>query len=263
MIPALSRVRVLRGWGGIVDMSMDGSPIIDRTHMGNLYLNSSWSYGGFKATPASGYCFAHLLASGEPHKTTSQMRLDRFERQYAIDERGMGAQSNLHQSFPWLVLFSVLTAARAPRNSSPSKARHCLVHHPMRRRPRDLTMSSCVIIRAAATIAAAIPAVSAIRLPQRLGQMIIGMSAAALSTTVLLTAGAERTGDHRQWDRTESNSRATMQELYAGLEARSQNCWPSLDIGSVNALFSPFLGAGFYYKTFMWPAAFWERLYER
>ncbi len=64
--------------------------------------------------------------------------------------------------------------------------------------------------------------------------------------------------------RTEPNTRATMQELYEGLEAASQNRWPSLDfdVGSLNSLLSPFLGAGFYYKTFMWPAAFWEKLYE-
>ncbi len=60
------------------------------------------------------------------------------------------------------------------------------------------------------------------------------------------------------------NTRATMQELFAGLEAHSQNRWPSLafDLLAVNDLFAPFLGAGFYYKTFMWPRAFWERLYE-
>ena len=96
LIPALSRVRVLRSWGGIMDMSMDGSPIIDRTPIDNLYLNAGWCYGGFKATPASGFCFAHLLARGEPHPTTVQMRLDRFERGYALDERGLGAQPNLH-----------------------------------------------------------------------------------------------------------------------------------------------------------------------
>ncbi len=64
--------------------------------------------------------------------------------------------------------------------------------------------------------------------------------------------------------RTEPNSRATVQELHDGLVARSQNRWPSLafDVGALNGLLSPFLGAGFYYKTFMWPAAFWERLYE-
>ncbi len=96
LIPALSRLRVLRSWGGIMDMSMDGSPIIDRTPIDNLYLNAGWCYGGFKATPASGFCFAHLIARGEPHPTTREMRLDRFERGYAIDERGLGAQPNLH-----------------------------------------------------------------------------------------------------------------------------------------------------------------------
>ena len=64
MIPGLSRVRVLRSWGGIMDMSMDGSPIIDKTQVENLYLNCGWCYGGFKATPASGWCFAHLIATG-------------------------------------------------------------------------------------------------------------------------------------------------------------------------------------------------------
>ncbi|WP_170371472.1 sarcosine oxidase subunit alpha family protein [Ruegeria arenilitoris] len=60
------------------------------------------------------------------------------------------------------------------------------------------------------------------------------------------------------------NVRATMQEIYPGLEARSQNRWPSLnfDVMAVNDLAAPFLGAGFYYKTFMWPRSFWEKLYE-
>ncbi|MET3597567.1 sarcosine oxidase subunit beta [Mesorhizobium shonense] len=96
MIPALSRVRVLRSWGGIMDMSMDGSPIIDRTSIDNLYLNAGWCYGGFKATPASGFCFAHLIAKNEPHAVTREMRLDRFEHGYLIDEKGQGAQPNLH-----------------------------------------------------------------------------------------------------------------------------------------------------------------------
>jgi sarcosine oxidase subunit beta len=96
MIPGLSRVRVLRSWGGIMDMSMDGSPIIDKTPIDNLYLNAGWCYGGFKATPASGYCFAHLLARGSPHQTANAFRLDRFERGYLLDEKGMGAQPNLH-----------------------------------------------------------------------------------------------------------------------------------------------------------------------
>ena len=96
MIPGLSRVRVLRSWGGIMDMSMDGSPIIDRTHIDNLYLNAGWCYGGFKATPASGFCFAHLLARGAPQETAAAFRLDRFARGYLIDEEGSGAQPNLH-----------------------------------------------------------------------------------------------------------------------------------------------------------------------
>ncbi|KQT64004.1 MULTISPECIES: sarcosine oxidase subunit beta family protein [unclassified Aureimonas] len=96
MIPGLSRVRVLRSWGGVMDMSMDGSPIIDRTHIDNLYLNAGWCYGGFKATPASGFCFAHLIARNEPHETARAFRLDRFRRGHAIDEKGQGAQPNLH-----------------------------------------------------------------------------------------------------------------------------------------------------------------------
>lgn len=64
--------------------------------------------------------------------------------------------------------------------------------------------------------------------------------------------------------RTEPNTRATVAELYSGLVAKSQNAWPSLkfDVGSINGALSPMLGAGFYYKTFMWPAAFWEKVYE-
>jgi methylglutamate dehydrogenase subunit C len=83
----------------------------------------------------------------------------------------------------------------------------------------------------------------------------------------VLTAGPEepnalvelRSGAHR-----ESNTRATVTELYEGLDARSQNRWPSLafDLGAVNSLLSPIFVAGFYYKTFMWPAAFWEKVYE-
>ncbi|MEX2518977.1 MAG: sarcosine oxidase subunit beta family protein [Paracoccaceae bacterium] len=96
VMPMLGRAKILRSWGGIMDMSMDGSPIIDRTPLDGLFLNCGWCYGGFKATPASGWCFAHLIATGEPHDTAREMRLDRFERGYAIDERGAGPQPNLH-----------------------------------------------------------------------------------------------------------------------------------------------------------------------
>jgi heterotetrameric sarcosine oxidase beta subunit len=96
MIPGLARVRVLRSWGGIVDMSMDGSPIIDKTDVEGLYLNAGWCYGGFKATPASGWCFAHTIARNKPHALNAAFRLDRFRRGCTIDEKGVGATPNLH-----------------------------------------------------------------------------------------------------------------------------------------------------------------------
>jgi methylglutamate dehydrogenase subunit A len=96
LMPMIGRARMLRMWGGIMDMSMDGSPIIDKTPTEGLYLNAGWCYGGFKATPASGLTFAHLLATGEPHPTAKAYRLDRFARGAVIDEKGQGAQANLH-----------------------------------------------------------------------------------------------------------------------------------------------------------------------
>ncbi|GLO73547.1 sarcosine oxidase subunit beta [Phaeobacter italicus] len=96
LIPALGRARLLRSWGGIMDMSMDGSPFIDRTDIEGLYFNGGWCYGGFKATPAAGYCFAHLLKTDRPHETATAYRLDRFMSGHMIDEKGQGAQPNLH-----------------------------------------------------------------------------------------------------------------------------------------------------------------------
>jgi sarcosine oxidase subunit beta len=96
IMPMIGRARLLRSWGGIMDMSMDGSPIIDRTPIDGLYLNAGWCYGGFKATPAAGWCFAHLLATDRMHETASAYRLDRFRSGHMIDEKGQGAQPNLH-----------------------------------------------------------------------------------------------------------------------------------------------------------------------
>lgn len=96
ILPLAGRLRVLRSWGGVVDMSMDGSPIIDRTAVEGLYFNGGWCYGGFKATPASGYVFAHLLAKDEPHPVARAYRFDRFRSGHVIDEAGTGAQPNLH-----------------------------------------------------------------------------------------------------------------------------------------------------------------------
>ncbi|MHA1189335.1 MAG: sarcosine oxidase subunit beta family protein [Alphaproteobacteria bacterium] len=96
IMPMIGRARLLRMWGGLMDMSMDGSPFIDRTDIGGLYFNGGWCYGGFKATPASGLCYAHLIANDEPHPVATRFRLDRFRRGAMIDERGAGAQPNLH-----------------------------------------------------------------------------------------------------------------------------------------------------------------------
>ena len=96
LMPRIGRIRTLRHWGGNVDMSMDGSPIIDRTPIEGLYLNAGWCYGGFKATPAAGLCFAHLLAHEAPHPGAQHYRLDRFATGRVIDEKGMGPNPNLH-----------------------------------------------------------------------------------------------------------------------------------------------------------------------
>jgi sarcosine oxidase subunit beta len=97
LMPMIGKARVLRSWGGIMDMSPDGSPVIDRTAVDGLYLNCGWNYGGFKAVPASGNCFAHLIATDRPHKAATGFRLDRFRTGYGIiDEEGTGAQHNLH-----------------------------------------------------------------------------------------------------------------------------------------------------------------------
>lgn len=96
MLPGLSRIKVLRSWGGIMDMSMDGSPIIDKTHIDGLYINCGWCYGGFKATPASGWCFAHTIANDAPHELNAAYRLNRFATGDMIDEPGNGPTPNLH-----------------------------------------------------------------------------------------------------------------------------------------------------------------------
>ena len=88
--PGLGRLRLLRHWGGVMDMSMDGSPIIDHSPVDGLYLNTGWCYGGFKATPGSGWVFAHTIARGEPHALNAAMTLDRFAEGRAIDEKGAG-----------------------------------------------------------------------------------------------------------------------------------------------------------------------------
>ena len=97
LMPSIGKAKVLRSWGGIMDMTPDGSPIIDKTNVGGLYLNCGWCYGGFKAVPGSGYSFAHLLATDAHHAPAAGFRMDRFRTGYALmDEEGTGSQHNLH-----------------------------------------------------------------------------------------------------------------------------------------------------------------------
>ncbi len=96
IMPKIGRARLLRSWGGIMDMSMDGSPFIDKTEVPGLYFNGGWCYGGFKATPASGWCYAHLIATDNHHDVATELLLNRFKTGAVVDERGAGAQPNLH-----------------------------------------------------------------------------------------------------------------------------------------------------------------------
>jgi len=96
ILPCLGRVRLLRHWSGVMDMSMDGSPFICKTPLENLYLNAGWNYGGFKASPASGWYFADLIANDRPHRFIEHFDLGRFSRGVNIDERGAGPDPKLH-----------------------------------------------------------------------------------------------------------------------------------------------------------------------
>ncbi len=93
MMPFLSKLKMLRNWGGIMDMSMDGSPIIDKTHIEGLYLNCGWCYGGFKATPASGWTFAHTIAQDRVHELNAGYSLNRFNTGHLLDEKGLGTKT--------------------------------------------------------------------------------------------------------------------------------------------------------------------------
>lgn len=90
MFPQFARLRMMRSWAGIVDMTMDGSPIVGKTPVEGLYMNAGWCYGGFKATPGSGWVFAHTIAKDEPHELNAAFDLDRFARGDTLDERGAG-----------------------------------------------------------------------------------------------------------------------------------------------------------------------------
>jgi sarcosine oxidase subunit beta len=90
LLPGLARLKVLRQWGGVMDMTMDGSPIISQTPVAGLILNGGWCYGGFKAIPAGGLTTAHLIARGVPHPLAAHLDLGRFAAGRTVDERGVG-----------------------------------------------------------------------------------------------------------------------------------------------------------------------------
>ena len=88
LFPIISRVRMLRQWGGIVDTCPDACPIVGKTPISGLYFNCGWGTGGFKATPGSGWVFAHTVARDEPHELNAAFTLDRFVTGALIDEHG-------------------------------------------------------------------------------------------------------------------------------------------------------------------------------
>jgi methylglutamate dehydrogenase subunit A len=94
LFPSFGRLRLMRTWGGIMDMTMDGSPIIGKLPVEGLYMTGGWCYGGFKATPASGFVLAHTIAHDAPHPLNAAFTLERFEQGRVIDEKGAGP-------YPW------------------------------------------------------------------------------------------------------------------------------------------------------------------
>ena len=91
LFPLFSRMKMLRHWGGIVDICPDASPIVSKTHINGLYFNCGWGTGGFKATPGSGWVFAHTIANDEPHKLNAPFTISRFSSGELVDEHGAAA----------------------------------------------------------------------------------------------------------------------------------------------------------------------------
>jgi sarcosine oxidase subunit beta len=91
LFPTVRRLRMLRSWGGIVDVTPDRSPIIGTTPVPGLFVNCGWGTGGFKATPGSGHVFAHTIARGAPHEIAAPFALDRFTTGRLIDEAAAAA----------------------------------------------------------------------------------------------------------------------------------------------------------------------------
>ena len=91
LCPSISRVRMMRQWGGIVDVCPDASPIVGKTPVAGLFINAGWGTGGFKAIPGSGWAFAHTIARDEPHPINAPFSLDRFVTGALVDEHGAAA----------------------------------------------------------------------------------------------------------------------------------------------------------------------------
>jgi heterotetrameric sarcosine oxidase beta subunit len=96
LFPSFGRLKMMRSWGGIMDMTMDGSPIIARLPVKGLTMTGGWCYGGFKATPASGWLHAYTIARGEPHPLNAAFTLERFAEGRMIDEKGAGPYAWAH-----------------------------------------------------------------------------------------------------------------------------------------------------------------------
>jgi len=91
LFPVFSRLKMLRSWAGIVDVSPDASPIIGKLPVAGLYLNGGWGTGGFKATPGAGHVFAHTIAHDTPHPLATPFALGRFTTGALVDEHGAAA----------------------------------------------------------------------------------------------------------------------------------------------------------------------------
>jgi heterotetrameric sarcosine oxidase beta subunit len=96
LFPQLSRLKLMRHWAGVMDMTMDGSPIIGKTPIQGLYIDAGWCYGGFKAIPGAGFCFAHTIARDEPHPLNAPFSLARFSTGPLTNERGAPPMPNAH-----------------------------------------------------------------------------------------------------------------------------------------------------------------------
>ena len=96
LFPDFGRLKLMRTWGGIMDMTLDGSPIIGNLPVRGLTMTGGWCYGGFKATPASGWLHAHTMATGAPHALNSAFSLERFAQGALLDEKGAGPTAWAH-----------------------------------------------------------------------------------------------------------------------------------------------------------------------